>query len=104
MQRGVKLYDPVLNTFVIGENVECKLTIVLGIEECPNNFAAYAKHTAALQHYQNRANDGSKAKMLTDRVTKARMMLDKEILKQGDVNAFDSVVSRKFHSRYNKPF
>ena len=99
VQRGLRFYDPKANTYDIGLSIQTSIVGLLPMDELPHTAASLIKHKAALQHYENRSNDGSKARSLTNRLTEARFDFDKEVLEQADTNAYESPTASRITSR-----
>ena len=99
VQRGTKLFDPSGNTYNIGESVSTCIVSLLPIDELPHQAASMIKHKAALQHYENRSNDGSKSRALSNRLVAAQLAFEKEVLHQADTNAFQSPTASRITNR-----
>lgn len=96
--RGNRFWNPDKASFVVSHSVETKIIELLPIKDMPSVATALLKHTAALQHYENKANSGSKTKTLERRVAVAQLAFDKEYLRVADTNAFNSPGARRMWS------
>lgn len=93
VQRGSRMYDPINNTFVISEAVECDIRYKLEFGNIPHCCASYIAYYAALEFQADALGDQVKLQRLTQKVfdlhieLKAQDVLNRNINAQTSPNA-----------------
>jgi hypothetical protein len=90
VNRGVKVYDNLNHTYVIGVPIWADLILELTVEELPATAAAYLKNLAVQQFYEDDDGDLNKARKLEERTAKAWHRVYAEELKVTAANALSS--------------
>lgn len=86
VQRGTKLYDPVMHTYLINAPVEVDLTIALPIEQVPEAVADYIAAYSVWQFYVDDDGDADKVQKYVEERERKRIAAVKENLRQLKLN------------------
>lgn len=86
VKRGTRLYDRKNNTYNIGEDVKCKVILLLDISEIPEPAASYIEAKAVREHYRNEDGDTQKVRDLRTDESEAYAFLQRDHLANEDIN------------------
>jgi len=95
VQRGESLYDRINNTRVISEQVNCRLKLLLDVEEVPETAAAYLMDKACKEYYTDDDGDEQKIRNLEKREAESYAYFFREHLANEDTNIRRSRLGKK---------
>lgn len=86
VKRGTRLYDRTNSTFIIDAEVVVKITVLLDIDDLPENAATYIRCKAVKEYYTDDDGDENKVKRLEERENEAFAYLQREHLANQNLN------------------
>jgi hypothetical protein len=87
VQRGTRMYDPVNNTFVIGDSVDVDITFFLAYENLPYPAQVYIAYYSSLELHSDTIGDNEKMQRLSIKVDKLYSELKTADIRNRNVNA-----------------
>lgn len=102
VQRGEKLYDPVNSTYVIGQSVTIKYRAFIPLEELPTIAAQYVQAKTVHRVFLDEDGDALKLQRYEAHIAQLAVQLQKEHLRNSDVNSNNALIAQKVRSRFTR--
>lgn len=101
VMRELKLYDLENSTFIINEDVEVRIMYQLPFEELPPMAQTYLKDYARYLYYLDQEGNQPKLGEYKEAAQRSKALLDREHLKNADVNFFRGWHGTWFRTAYH---